>query len=144
MNKKENIIKDIINRLKAGEDQPFYVYNLDDLLEYGETLNGLAKNLLEADKGNSLAESLKETLGGALSDLYSAQEKREEMEDIQDDLNDAPEMADDARDEKEDDRELAEGDAQSIIDDAAVSYEESLKQAALLEAEYRKENYPVI
>ena len=120
------------------------MHNLDNLLEYGETLVSLGDDLLEADKENMDVQDLKEVLDDSLSDLYDAKDKREEIEDLNDDINNDPDIDDDTIEEKESDREIAESDAGDMINDAETGYEESLKQALIIETEYNKENYPVI
>ena len=144
MNRKEKIVKEIIVKLKGAGEDSFYLNNLDALLEFGETLGELGNNILEVDKENPQAKTLRDALNDALSDLHDAKEKRKEAEGIQVEINNDPDMDQYTNAEKENDIKGIESNAQNMIDIAEEGYGESLKQATILEAHYRKEKVPTI
>ena len=144
MSKKEKIIKDLVSALEEGADYPFLFDNIDNLLDHGETLKALADDLVESDKNNPLVTKLKGALNNALSDLYAAKERRDEIDELQDEIDNDVDMDPEELDEKNIDMHHAENYGASCVEDAEAGYQESLKQALVIESNYEKENTPTI
>ena len=91
-------------------------------------------------KKNPLAQTLKETLNDALYDLRGARENEEYVLSTMNHISENINTDEIAMEEKERDMATAEGYAASMLDKAEFSYEQSLDQASVIDAEYAKKN----